>query len=39
MSVLNLQNLQPRVRPSSVAVRSTTSSASDCCKVKDPGGN
>ncbi|MFJ5228614.1 class III lanthipeptide [Kitasatospora sp. NPDC088391] len=32
MSVLKLQNLQPRVTPAKAAVVSLTSSSSDCCK-------
>ncbi|MDH6115321.1 hypothetical protein P3T36_006731 [Kitasatospora sp. MAP12-15] len=38
MSVLNLQNLKPRVSQSMGTPISVTSSSSDCCKVKDPGG-
>ncbi|MFD9333829.1 class III lanthipeptide [Streptomyces sp. NPDC060028] len=32
MSVLKLQNLQPRTTQSSAATVSLTSSSSDCCK-------
>ncbi|MFD9127875.1 class III lanthipeptide [Kitasatospora sp. NPDC059571] len=32
MSVLKLQNLQPRVAPAKASVWSVTSSGSDCCK-------
>ncbi|MFJ1756107.1 class III lanthipeptide [Kitasatospora sp. NPDC088134] len=40
MSVLKLQNLQPRVTPAKAGVVSLTSSSSNCCKEPEkPGTN
>ncbi|WP_201776903.1 class III lanthipeptide [Streptacidiphilus anmyonensis] len=36
MSVLKLQNLQPRVAPAKAGIISVTSSSSDCCKTTTP---